>query len=149
MMGSHYSLLEALVKISMCLACGFVIGLERQVRGKPAGIRTSCLICMSTMLFIYLAEQISTSSDAHARVLAQIVTGVGFLGAGVILTRDGLLHGVTSAAVIWVLAAVGATVGLGLYSLAFLVSFIVVLLLVGVEYFEKIFKSLKSGVHRQ
>ncbi len=92
----------------MCCAInGLLIGIERQTRGKPVGIRTSILIISGTYLFMAMAVSLSPNTLDQARVLGQIITGVGFLGAGVMMTQDGKIHGVTSAAVIWVLAALG------------------------------------------
>lgn len=136
-------------RIGMALLCGGVIGLERQLRGKPAGMRTSSLICLGTAMFVYLGLGISGiggGGDA-TRVLGQVVTGVGFLGAGVIMTRNGLVTGVTSAAVVWVLAAVGSAVGIGRFGAAFAVSIVSVVMLVGVEQLEKISAALRRGVH--
>jgi len=75
------------------------------------------------------------------------VTGVGFLGAGVIMTRNGLVTGVTSAAVVWVLAAVGAAVGAGRFGVALALSVVTVSILVGVQKLEQVFASLRRGVH--
>lgn len=134
-------------RIGMALLCGGVIGLERQLRGKPAGMRTSSLICLGTTMFVYLGLGISSAGGDATRVLGQVVTGVGFLGAGVIMTRNGLVTGVTSAAVVWVLAAVGAAVGIGRFGAAFAVSIVSVVMLVGVEQLEKISAALRRGVH--
>src|SRR5688500_9804511 len=104
---------ELWARVGMALLCGGIVGLERQLRGKPAGIRTSALICIGTSMFVYLGRQLEGDHGDPARVVGQVVTGIGFLGAGVIMTRNGLLTGVTSAAVIWILAAAGAAIGLG------------------------------------
>ncbi len=87
-----------------CAINGLMIGIERQTRGKPVGIRTAILIISGTYLFMSMAVSLSPNTLDQARVLGQIITGVGFLGAGVMMTLDGKIHGVTSAAVIWVLA---------------------------------------------
>jgi putative Mg2+ transporter-C (MgtC) family protein len=135
-------------RVGMALVCGGLVGLERQLRGKPAGMRTSSLICLGTTMFVYLSLGISGAGGGDAtRVLGQVVTGVGFLGAGVIMTRNGLVTGVTSAAVVWVLAAVGASIGAGRYAAAFAVSVVTVVVLVGVEALEHVFSSLRRGVH--
>ncbi|MCA9400358.1 MAG: MgtC/SapB family protein [Candidatus Omnitrophica bacterium] len=136
-----------IVKIFMAVFCGFVLGLERQIRGKPVGIRTSILICMGTMLFIFLGAHVNEGKDA-TRILGQIVTGVGFLGAGVIMNREGLISGVTSAAIVWLLAGIGASIGFGFYSTASLITFLALLILVGIQYLEKGFKELRRGVHK-
>lgn len=135
------------IRIGASVLCGGVIGLERQLRGKPAGIRTSILICMGTQFFVLLGASFVPESADPTRVLGQVVTGIGFLGAGVILTREGLVIGVTSAATIWLLAAVGATIGLGYLPAALAISFATVGILVGVEQLEKTFLALRRGVH--
>jgi putative Mg2+ transporter-C (MgtC) family protein len=99
------------LKILVSVICGGIVGLERQLRGKPAGIRTSILICLGTEVFV--SHGTSLSGGDQYRVLAQVVTGVGFLGAGLMISQEGTVRGVTSAAVIWVLAAIGSTIGLG------------------------------------
>lgn len=135
-------------RVGMSLLCGGMIGLERQLRGKPAGMRTSSLICLGTMMFVFLGLGIRGTQGGDAtRVLGQIVTGVGFLGAGVIMTRNGLVTGVTSAAVVWVLAAVGAAVGAGRFGAALATSVVTVSILVGVEKLEHAFAALRRGVH--
>lgn len=135
-------------RVGMALLCGGMIGLERQLRGKPAGMRTSSLICLGTAMFVYLGMGIRGALGGDStRVLGQIVTGVGFLGAGVIMTRNGLVTGVTSAAVVWVLASVGAAIGAGRFGAALAVSIITVSVLVGVEKLEKAFAVLRRGVH--
>ena len=135
------------VSIGVSLLCGTVIGFERQVRGKPAGIRTSILVCLATQVFVQLSVSVGDESENPARVIGQIVTGVGFLGAGVILAREGLVTGVTSAAVIWVLAAIGATVGLGHYVAALAFTAVAVGVLSGVDVLERSARSLRRGVH--
>ena len=135
-------------RVGMALLCGGVIGLERQLRGKPAGMRTSSLICLGTTMFVFLGMGLRGETEGDpTRVLGQIVTGVGFLGAGVIMTRNGLVTGVTSAAVVWVLAAAGAAVGAGRFGAALAISVVTVSILVGVEKLEHAFASLRRGVH--
>src|SRR5210317_2435108 len=99
------------VKILSSILCGGIIGFERQIRGKPAGIRTSILIRLGTEIFVSHGTSLATGDQY--RVLAQVVTGIGFLGAGLMISQEGTVRGVTSAAVIWVLAAIGSTIGLG------------------------------------
>lgn len=137
-------------RVGAALLCGGVIGFERQLRGRPAGVRTSSLICLGTAMFVYLGMTLRSESGGDAtRVLGQVVTGVGFLGGGVIMTRDGLVTGVTSAAVVWVLAAVGAAIGAGRLGLAVVISLVTVSVLVGVEKLEHAFSQLRRGVHAE
>jgi putative Mg2+ transporter-C (MgtC) family protein len=134
--------------ILVAIICGLIIGFERQWQGKTAGIRTSILICLSAYIFVTIGQMVQPEAGA-ARVVGQIVTGVGFLGAGVILARDGLIRGVTSASVIWVLAAIGSLIGLGRLFPALVLAVITVLILTGMTLVEKFVKKLKRGVHRE
>jgi putative Mg2+ transporter-C (MgtC) family protein len=134
-------------RLGAALLCGGMLGLERQLRGKPAGIRTSILICLGTMLFVTLGSAFSPVSADPTRVLGQVVTGIGFLGAGVILTREGIVVGVTSAAAIWLLAAVGSAIGLGYELSALVITLVSLAVLVGIEALEGSFASLRRGVH--
>ncbi len=133
--------------IGTAILCGAIIGFERQLRGKPAGIRTSILICLGTALFISLGVEFTNDNSDMTRVLGQVVTGIGFLGAGVILSREGIVLGVTSAAVVWVLAATGALIGFKKYPEAMVVTLITVALLSGITFLETRMKSLRQGVH--
>lgn len=108
---------EDLLKLVLAVTIGSIIGAEREYRDKSAGFRTLVLICMGSTLFTMLSLKIANNSDP-ARIAAQIVTGVGFLGAGAIL-RDGVkVAGLTTAAMIWLVAALGMGVGSGNYALA-------------------------------
>jgi len=129
------------------LACGGIIGLERQLSGKPAGIRTSALICMGTYIFVGASLGLTGDLGDPSRVVGQVVTGIGFLGAGVILTRDGAVLGVTSAATIWVLAGIGVLAGLERHGAAIALSLVTVAILVGVNLLERSFRFMQRGVH--
>jgi putative Mg2+ transporter-C (MgtC) family protein len=136
---------EFWLRLGTAVLCGGVIGLERQLRGKAAGIRTSILICLGTQLFVSLGSSFGGDRVDPTRVLGQVVTGIGFLGGGVILAREGAVIGVTSAAVIWVLAALGSLIGLGHLLAAIILSLVTVGLLLGVELLESIFRRLREG----
>jgi len=136
-------------KIIVSIGCGALVGLDRQLRGKPAGIRTSSLICLGTTIFVVLGASYAPSQGDQLRVLSQVVTGIGFLGAGVIMSKEGLVTGVTSASVIWVLATIGSSVGMGYYGMALAVTIATIAVLVGVEWLEESFQRLRSGAHRQ
>ena len=138
---------EFWIGIGIAILCGGVIGFERQIRGKPAGIRTSILICLGTSIFIHLGTTFQGENVDPTRVLGQVVTGIGFLGAGVIIAREGLVKGVTSAAVIWVLAGIGAMIGFRLFLSAVAISFITVGILTGVELLENSVRRLRRGAH--
>ncbi len=136
---------EFWIGAAVASVCGALVGVERQLRGKPAGIRTSILICLGTMTFVRLGANVAGPSGDATRVLAQVVTGVGFIGAGVMLAREGLVRGVTSAAVIWMLAAIGSLVGIGMYPTALALTVLVLVVLTGVQLLERGVHRLRSG----
>ena len=136
---------EFWLRLGTSILCGGVVGLERQLRGKAAGIRTSILICLGTQLFVALGASFAGDRVDPTRVLGQVVTGIGFVGGGVILAREGALIGVTSAAVIWVLAALGSLIGLGHMLAAIVLALATVGLLTGVELLESMFRRLREG----
>lgn len=135
--------------IATAIFCGAVIGFERQLRGKPVGIRTSALITLGTYIFVHSALWISTDITDPSRVIGQVITGIGFLGAGVMLTKDGSVLGVTSAATIWVLAAIGVCISVGTLGVAIKLSFVVVAILYGVDLLESHTKAFSRGVHNK
>ncbi|MBS3054765.1 MAG: MgtC/SapB family protein [Candidatus Aenigmarchaeota archaeon] len=103
-----------LIVTALSVLCGLVIGAERELRSKPAGISTHILICFGGALLTLISQSIEPNTPA--RVAANIVTGVGFLGAGLILKgKNGYVHGLTSAASIWCTAAIGLAIGFGWY----------------------------------
>jgi putative Mg2+ transporter-C (MgtC) family protein len=136
---------EFWLRLGTAIFCGGIIGLERQLRGKAAGMRTSILICLGTELFVGLGSSFAGERVDPTRVLGQVVTGIGFLGGGVILAREGAVIGVTSAAVIWVLAALGSLIGLGHLLASIVLTLMTVGLLTGVELLESIFRRLREG----
>ena len=142
-------LYDFLPKVLLAIFCGSLIGLERELRDKPAGMRTYMLICTGasifTMVSIYYIEQLGGTSDP-LRVTAQIVTGVGFLGAGTIMFAKGRISGLTSAAAIWTSAAIGITIGLGMYVFATIVTLLIVLALVLLGRIERVL-GLKGRRH--
>jgi len=131
-----------------CFFSGIVIGLERQLRGKPMGMRTSALICFGTYVFVAMTRHISNEMTDPSRVIGQVITGIGFLGAGVIMARHGAIIGVTSASAIWVLASIGVVIGVGFPWLGVKLAVLTVAILVGVDLFEHRFEFLQRGVHR-
>jgi len=133
--------------IGVSVACGIIVGLERQLRGKPLDVRTAVLICLGTSIFIRLALVISGDHVDTMRVLGQVVTGVGFLGAGVILTRSGHVVGLTTASVVWALAAIGAAIGFRLYAAALAWSVVVFVVLMTLELLENRIAAMRRGAH--
>lgn len=117
---------EHISKILLAGLLGFVIGIERDWSGKPAGIRTNMIIAVSSCLFTILSiEGFLGAPTDTSRVAAQIVTGVGFLGAGALIHNSNHIIGLTTAANIWLVAAIGMAVGVGFAGIAlFLAAFV-------------------------
>lgn len=106
--------LDVLVRLGISLVFGFVIGVERESRRKPAGISTNCLVIGGAALFTFLSLAVDPNSPA--RIAAQVVTGIGFVGAGMILKGDGgTVTNLTTAAAVWFAAAIGMAIGFGWY----------------------------------
>jgi len=103
--------LDLMAQLALATLLGGAIGLERELGGKPAGLRTNILICLGAVLYTSLSIDIAGDRADPGRVAAQIVTGVGFIGAGTILHARGAVVGLTSAATIWVVAAIGVALG--------------------------------------
>ncbi len=152
---SHTLQLVLLLKLALATVLGGAIGLEREIAGKPAGLRTNILICVGAALFMHLSiyvAEIGYSPDGHpygdtTRIAAQIVSGIGFLGAGAILHAHGAVVGLTTAATIWVVAAVGAAVGAGAYIEACGTTVLMMLVLVGLRPLESFLLAHRRHVH--
>ena len=131
-----------LVELLSAIVCGGLIGIERELSHKAAGLRSNILICLGAVLYMKVSELIamhgglSQPSDP-ARIAAQVVTGIGFIGAGVIIQRQGDVRGITTAATIWVVAAIGLTIGAGYPLLAMLVTGVVLLTLTSLASVER------------
>jgi putative Mg2+ transporter-C (MgtC) family protein len=116
--GSHMGtvLSTSIARLVVAAILGGVIGLERQIKHKPAGLRTNILICFGAAMYTVLSEQLAGGFGGdHTRVAAQIIPGIGFIGAGSILHARGSVVGLTSAATIFVVASIGMATGGGLY----------------------------------
>jgi putative Mg2+ transporter-C (MgtC) family protein len=116
---------EIVGRIALAAFLGAMIGLEREYRGYPAGVRTMALVCMGSALF----ADMSRLYGGDDRIASQIVSGIGFLGAGLIFREGFSVRGVTTAATIWGVAAVGVAIGIEAYIVAIFASFIAVLIL--------------------
>ena len=107
---------STILRLVMAAVLGGVIGLERQLRKKPAGLRTNMFICFGSAMFTILSDQLASNYGGdHTRVAAQIIPGIGFIGAGSILHSRGSVTGLTTAATLFVVASVGMAAGGGLY----------------------------------
>lgn len=128
--------LELLLQLVLATLLGGAIGLERELSGKPAGLRTNILICVGAALFTALSVDMSLGRGDPARVAAQILPGVGFIGAGTILHARGSVTGLTSAATIWVVAAIGMALGAHAYEEALGTALLVLVVLQGLKWVE-------------
>jgi putative Mg2+ transporter-C (MgtC) family protein len=128
-------------RLLLAAGLGAAIGLEREYRQKPAGLRTNILIAVGSALFTILSVEMTRHLGDPSRVAGQIVTGIGFLGGGAIMRNRDTVHGMTTAATIWVNAAIGVAAGLGQYSLATFtaaLTLVVLIVLPPIEiYFER------------
>jgi len=136
--------IEILLKIILSAVLGGIIGLERELSHKEAGLRTNILIAIGSTLITILSLKIAEMSKMAdpGRLAAQIVTGIGFLGAGAIIQARLAIHGLTTAATIWTVAAIGISVGSGLYLTSFLITILVVIILT-------LFKTLSAVIDKQ
>lgn len=123
--------LELIERLLLSVALGAALGFEREWRQKYAGLRTNILIALGSTLFTVMSIDLSATSGGDAtRVASQIVTGIGFLGAGAIMRTGAGIRGLTTAAMIWVNAAIGVAVGGGEYHLAVIATGVTLLVLV-------------------
>lgn len=111
------------LQLIVAIALGMLLGAERKMAGKTAGMRTHALVAMASTLYTSLAVLYSVSAEGFGisdpfRVIAGVVTGIGFIGAGIIMFRDATPQGITTAAGLWVTSAVGVSIGLGYYAIA-------------------------------
>lgn len=131
------------VRLLVALAIGGAIGLERELKGKPAGIRTNMLMCFGACLIMIISIEVARMRGGTAdpgRIAAQVVTGIGFLGAGTIIRSRFHVAGLTTAATIWVLSALGLAIGAGYLLLAVAGGFLITLTLTLIGYVEKALK---------
>jgi putative Mg2+ transporter-C (MgtC) family protein len=120
---------------------GTLVGWERQMGRKPAGLRTHTLVCLGSTLFVLMtahaAQQFGGSGIDSTRIIHGVVTGVGFLGAGSIMRQEGFVHGLTTAASVWMVAAIGVAVGVHAYGLALTGTALALLVLEGYRWVER------------
>ena len=137
--------LNITLRVVSAIVFGFMLGLEREVTGKIAGLRTHILVCVGscvfTVLSIYgfrfaLQDGLNGINDP-ARIAAQVITGIGFIGAGTVMRHGTTVFGITTAATLWVSAAVGMACGCGMYYLGGLVTVLTLMVLILIRYFER------------
>jgi len=131
--------IEIIYKFFLASILGGIIGAERSFFKKQAGLRTFSLVSLGACLFSYLGYSLNDPSNA-SRVIANLVVGIGFLGAGLIFLKEEKILGLTTAAALWVTAAIGGAIGLGFYFEAFLTTIITVIILTLWHYIEEFIK---------
>lgn len=130
------------VKVLCAIVCGGLIGLEREIKSKPAGIKTNILICLGATVYTVVSILIPGNAPGEpfrgdpGRVAAQIVTGIGFIGAGAIMQSRASIQGLTTAATIWIVAAIGLCIGAGYPVVAFVFTLTVLFTLLAINHLE-------------
>ena len=128
-------IIDAVLKLLLSMVLGAIVGLERRHKGQIAGMRTFALICMGATLAmlvsIYIPEKLLglTENGDPGRIAAQVISGIGFLGAGAIIQMKGSVRGLTTAAGMWMTASIGLAVGAGMYVVAVIASLLIILVL--------------------
>ncbi|NQU75426.1 MAG: MgtC/SapB family protein [Planctomycetes bacterium] len=142
-MGDTFSI-EVVFRLLVASLLGGIIGFEREIHGRPAGLRTHILVCMGAAVFMMLSPFVASFDKANlgdpGRIAAGIVSGIGFLGAGAILKEGLTVRGLTTAACLWIVAAIGMATGAGCYIAAILTTFIALCSLVLLPYLEALIR---------
>ena len=134
---------EIFIRFLLAALWGSIVGAEREYRGKSAGFRTVIMISIGSCFFTMMSERIGGSGNPD-RIASNIVTGIGFLGAGVIFRGDNHVNGITTAATIWAVAAVGMGIGGGYYFAAAYASFFIMVVLALLPFLERYIDSLNQ-----
>jgi putative Mg2+ transporter-C (MgtC) family protein len=123
-----------ITRLAISIVIGGVIGIERELEHKPAGLRTIILVCLGSTIFMLIGLELGLAVSELGRIVAGVVTGIGFLGAGAIIRARGEVYGLTTAATIWLASGLGLAIGAGYYILATIsgIFVLVVLRLLGV-----------------
>lgn len=139
--GTEVTTASSVYKLVLSLLLGLCVGFERKRKGQNAGVRTFSLIamgaCLAMILSIYVPQEyLGLKNGDPSRIAAQVVSGIGFLGAGAIIQMKGSVRGLTTAAGIWMVSAIGMAVGVGMYWIATVATVLILLILVQLERFE-------------
>jgi putative Mg2+ transporter-C (MgtC) family protein len=139
---------ELTLRLLLAAGLGAVLGIEREIRRKPAGLRTNILIALGSAMFTTVSVRLADGGGTPDRIAAQIVTGIGFLGAGAILRSGRNVHGMTTAATIWVNAAIGMAAGSGEYGMATIATAITLIVLAVLAPIERRIEGAKRDADR-
>lgn len=138
--------LNIIIRVVSALLLGFAVGLEREMTNKYAGLRTNILVCLGACVFTIISiygfpaitvTSVELGTRDTARVAAQVVTGIGFIGGGTVLRHGATVFGLTTAATLFMSAAIGMACGAGMYDLAIVATIVAIITLVSVRIFEK------------
>lgn len=140
---------DMIIKLSIALILGVIIGLERVWAKKTAGMRTFALVSMGSALFIIISQTIvnyysSFGSTDPLRMASQIITGIGFIGTGVIFSKDTIQTGITTATSLWVVAGIGMAVGFGMFKLAIIATILTLFIFIALWFVETAIKKSKT-----
>jgi putative Mg2+ transporter-C (MgtC) family protein len=135
---------SSLAPLGVAIGLGAVIGLERELSRKAAGLRTNILICLGSALLTQIAMQLDLNPDSSARILQGVITGIGFIGGGVMIRYGASVYGLTTAATIWLVTGIGIAAGARLYSLAAVSTLATLIILVGLNPLDR-----RIGRHRR
>jgi putative Mg2+ transporter-C (MgtC) family protein len=138
---------EVVTHLLIALACGGLIGLERQLRGKAVGIRPCVVVVLTTAFLVDLSNAATEEAGDPSRVMSAIVSGVGFIGGGVILAQGLRIRGITTASLIWALAAIGIAIGLDFGLAALALTLIIMAVMLTVDGAERVFPVLRLERH--
>lgn len=137
------NILEITLKLLLAIALGGIVGLEREARQKPAGLRTNVLICLGSAMMMILSQILLQGKEASAgdqtRIAAGVITGIGFIGAGTILQARGIVLGLTTASTLWAVACLGLVIGAGYYLIGIIFTGLVLLTLILFQKVEAIY----------
>src|ERR1700753_4248925 len=136
--------LEVIIRFCLALLWGAVVGAEREYRGKAAGFRTTIMISIGACFFTMMSIAIGAPANAD-RIASNIITGIGFLGAGVIFRGENRINGITTAATIWAVAAVGMGIGSGYYFAAGCASVLILFILVVLPYLQRMIDQINQS----
>jgi putative Mg2+ transporter-C (MgtC) family protein len=141
--------MQDVIAMLVSTVLGTIVGFERQMGRKPAGLRTHVLVCLGSTMFVLLAPHavrtVSGMQFDPTRIIHGVVTGVGFLGAGSILRQEGYVHGLTTAASVWMVAAIGVSVGVHAYTLAIVGTVLALIVLEGFRWVERFLSAGSEG----
>jgi putative Mg2+ transporter-C (MgtC) family protein len=133
---------ETIVRLLIAIGLGAAVGFERQLKKRPAGLRTHMLVCLGATIFTTVGLSLEPNTS---RIAEAIVTGIGFLGAGAIIAQGGRVRGITSAATLWAVAGLGLVVGVG----AYVIAVVITVLIFGTLQIDRIKRFSEGGIYTE